>query len=523
MSEGTIELKRTIGAALESPQEADVAGTVLDPKGGRITFPFPLINWRGRNLLKVGDEAFDPELYYDKIPENRAPRCLAKYVDITALPSYHKFGTVYLNRIQSATNRLIEAIENYKMDNHADLSQARKYLQRAFSIFEDTIIHAIGGKSGLLSKNVAGMRINWSMMTPAAGTHQCDHDQILIPENIAKKLRAGENDMMMVHREPLLWSRGISFLRARIVPVYEADSVRLPWAVFQGMNADCDGDLVFICNLEQHLAGTEPDVRSQIDNEIEKAREVDAKLHEYSASLCLLKDEKAPEFDGGSCVKDLSERVDPSFGLSFGVEDVFGEDSFLDLLEHHLEIDKERILKYAKDLSEQEWTEEVFKTAKALCYTKRGLGLVGAIGSFCLVLGTSYPEAMAGAVAIKEGLSQTVLDAKHGEDLDHITECLDALMKAGKHEDSNPQQRLDALVQNGFKREQMAPLMSILGDEGIVTRVYKDYPGFLLCTTDSNTPSLLERFTNGEPDKSGPGADVGSWWDRKIRVKEQNA
>lgn len=516
MSEPVTEIKRIIGAAIENPQEADINGTVLDPRGGVIKLPIPLINWRGRNRLKIESALFDPEDYYSQIPESELHLRLATEVPFKCLPSYKKYGTVYLNKVQSAANRLVEAIDNYTLDNHPDISQARRFLQGAFSYFEDTIIQTIGGKSGLLSKNVAGLRINYSMMTPAAGTHLCNHNEVLIPESVATLLEAETGDTIMSHREPLLWGRGIVFLTAKVVPQHEADSVRLPWAVFKGMNADVDGDLVFLCNISRQLRDASPENRLEAAMEIERAKERDKDLFEYTASLCLLKESARPDYNAGSSVEDVEERLDSSIGLSFGCEDIFDDGPFLDHLEQVLGVKKERVLNYARDLQESEWSTEIQETAKALCYTKRGLGLVGAIGSFCLALATYYRECLPAAVAVKEGLSQTVLDAKHGEDLDHITECLDALMKSGNHEESTPQQRLDAIVACGFKKEVMLPLFGVLGDDGIVSKVYKDFPGFLLCTTDSNTMSLLERFTSGEPDRAGPGADVGSWWDRVV-------
>lgn len=517
MAETSAVICRTIKSAIENPSKADVVGTVLDDDGGVINFPVRLVNWRGRSMLGIETQSFDPDEWVGNMPTQYYHDSVADKVDIKLLPSYHKYGTVYLNRIQSAVNRLIEAVDNYNVGNHPDISQARKFLQTAFSYYENTIITTIAGKSGLICKNVAGLRVNYSMMTPAAGTHQCNIDEVLIPQTEADEIRARDGHLIMVHREPLLHGLGIVFLKAKILPDTAVDSTRLPWAVFKGMNADCDGDLVFLCNISQYLKKADPTTHTRVVEEINASMRKDRNEHEYSASLCLLNCDAKPQ---SGDAEDLSSRLDVNVGLSFGPEDLFqpGDDhAFLEIMDAHLGVDPAKILKYARDLTQEEWAADIRDTAKALCYTKRGLGLVGAIGSYCLVLATHYKRALPGAVAIKEGLSQTVLDAKHGEDLDHIDDCLHALMKAGPYEKAPLHQRVEVLVKHGFNKEDMISLFASIGDVGIVTKVYSEFPGFLMATSNSNILSLFHRFTVGDSDKSGPGADAGCWWDQCVK------
>lgn len=510
MSQTTSVISRVIRSAIEKPSETDLIGTVLDPAGGEIQLPITLVNWRGRNHLKLDAKPFDPDEMMGLLDPAQMDESLTNKVTIRPLPSYHKFGVTYLNRIQVATNRLIEAVDNYNRGQHVDLRQARMFLQGALIFFEDTIIETLGGKRGLLAHHVAGMRIKYSMMTPAAGTHTIKHDEVLIPEDVAKKMLVKPGDMIMAHREPLLWGRGIQFLIA--VVSKETDSVRLPWSVFQGMGADCDGDLIFLCNITRHLEHASEEDRFTALTEIFEARTKDAGEKEFSSSLLLLHDNP----------RDLEtdKRVDDLTGLSFGVEDIIGEsgeDVFLEVLDAHHGIKPERILSIARDLTQAEWGDEILKTAKALYYTKTSLGIVGAMGTACLALGTAWPAAMPAAVAIKQGLSQAVLDAKHGKDLDHINTCLAALIKSGDFKESGVEARINAMVSHGFDVDKITALFKVLGDDGLVARVYRDFPGLMLTTSDSHTASMLARFTAGVPDRAGPGRDVGAWWDHVVR------
>lgn len=525
MSDQTVKITRTVQSALESPRPDQVIGTVLDPTGGIIELPITLVNFRGRNELSLTD-LFDPEEVIEELPGDVVSDCTVRQIDLRPLPSYRKYGIVYLNRIQVAANRLIDAITNYKTGTHPNIAEARKFLQGAFSMLEDVIIDTMVGKGGLITRHVMGLRLPYSMMTPAAGTHSCEHDQVLIPLSEAKKIKAWDDNIIMVHREPLLHGLGIVFLRAKIVPDHQADSTRIPWCVFLGMNADCDGDLIFLTNITEHLKSCSDEDRIKIVAEINRVSEVDSERHAYSASLMLLNDSPTPTYKNGSLKEDLDMRLDDSLGLSFGAEDIFGDkkqNQFLELLEHHLGIDPARIMKYATDMQEEEWAGEMCDTAKALCYTKRGLGIVGAIGSYALVIASAFPACIDAAVSIKERLSQTVLDAKHGEDLDHINECLDALMKTGKFEEASHYSRIDALVRNGFDKETIAPLFYLLADQGIVTFVYQNFPGFLLASGSQNLHSLFIRFSEGEPDIAGPGADAGAWWDQGVLKEIANA
>lgn len=526
MSDTYATITRTIQAAIENPTKEDLVGTVLDPNGGTIKLPIQLINWRGRDLLALVEDSFDPEDFTDKIPTEYFNQCMVDNFDVSNIPSYQKYGTVYLNRIQVAVNGVIDAIENYNTGTHPNKSQARKFLQTAFSYFEDTVLDTLVGKNGLICKNVIGMRINYSMMTPAAGTHSCNHDEVLIPFSEAQTIHAKSGHIIMAHREPLLHGPGIVFLKALVVPDSVADSTRLPWAVFKGMNADCDGDLVFLTNLSPYLTHCDPKDKEKILDEINRATNTDIQNHSYDASLRLLNMEARPAYKDNSCTEDLLERLEDSHGLSFGLDDIYGDkdsNPFLTILKEQLDIDPERILKYSRPLAKEEWSKDIQETCKALCYTKRGLGLVGAIGNYCLVLSSYYPRMIRGAVAIKQGLSQTVLDAKHGEDLDHINECLNALMKTGPFEDATIFTRIAALVKNGFDETDMVSIFAVLGDDGIITKVYRDFPGFLMTTGQSNLHSLFARFVDGQPDKSGPGTDAGAWWDNCVMNGAANA
>lgn len=521
MSGSYTQITRTIESALEAPEESDVLGTVLDPKGGIIELPIPLINFRGRAELGISNsQIFDPEEHFEDLPADRVERCVALDINVRKLASYRKYGTVYLNRIQVCLNRLIDAVKNYQTGSHPNVSEARKFLQGAFSAFEDVVINTLAGKGGLIVKNVAGLRLPFSMMTPAAGTHLCEHNEVLIPLSEAKTIRAWDGNIIMVHREPLLHGPGIVFLKARVVPDQFADSTRIPWAVFFGMNADCDGDLIFLTNITEHLKSCTEEERTKVLDEITRVTEVDMLRHKFSASLRLLNADEQPKYEPErSSWPDLRSRLDDSEAISFGVEDIFGDQSkhaFLEILNAHLDIDPAKILKYATDLKEEDWSQDIRETTKALCYTKRGLGIVGAIGNYALVISSYHRNCIDAAVDIKERLSQTILDAKHGEDLDHINECLNSLMKAGEYEEASIEQRIQGLVRNGFDREVIAPLFRVLGDIGIVTYVYQNFPGFLMATSNTNVESLFIRFTEQASDLSGPGRDAGAWWDNAV-------
>jgi len=513
-------IDKTIGSSITNITDADVTGTVLDPDGGIIELPIRLINFRGRSILGLDTINFDPLEYINQISPTELSMCCADKLNIKKLPNYIKYGTVYLNQIQTHINLLLSAIENYKAENHTAVDAARKFLQQAFCMLEDTIIGTIAGKHGLIAKNVAGIRIPYSMMTPFAGTHLCEHTEVMIPLSDAKSIDAWDGDIIMALRQPLLRGEGMVFLTARIVPDSFADSTRIPWAVFNGMNADNDGDLVFLTNISKHLDKCEAPEREAVLREIEHARMKDESLHTYVGSLMLLDSDNKPTYDEGKSWKDISNRLDDTLGLSFGIEDVYKKDdnnSMLEILEAHMGINPDNITKYSKVITEEEWIADVKKTAEALFYTKNGLGLVGAIGSYCLLIANNnHPECIPAATAIKHDLSQAVLDAKHGDDVDYINECLHSLMKIEAFESATIDERIAALVKHGFNHNVIKPLFDVLKDEGIIKHIYDNYPCYLMITAGSNYLSNFIRFTHGEPDASGPGKDVGAWWDNNI-------
>lgn len=517
MSEGnTVQISRMIDSVLEGKEAKDFEKTVLDPRGGVIELPIPLVNYRGRLQvgMRDGDSLFfDPEGAAEGLTNAQKADCIVQHVKVHPLPCFEKNGIKYLNRIQSAYNRLLAAIRNYKTGTHTSLSTARSFLQCAFSSAEDTIVKALGGKFGLIARHVMGTRLDFSMITPIQGTHTIDPQEVLVPPKYAEQIGLRDGDLVMVHREPLLWDHGIWFLTARVND--KEETPRIHWSVFPGMNADVDGDLMFMCNLSKQLSRLPMAERLDIEGEVYAAKQRDRGALSYDASLCLLDDSREPNLT--NLEEDMAVRLDEDAGLSYGLEDVFGDDDFLGLIEGHLDFDPEKVRRVAAGFSEDEWTDEIQSTSEALAYTKRGLGPVGAMGNYCLILARKYPDALRGALHIKQGLSQVVLDAKHGEDLDGINSVLGALNKAGPFESATVQERIDGVVAGGFPEGHIRPLIEAIGNEGLVSKVFKEFPAFLLGCSDSNTLGLLERFMLGEPDAAGPGQDAGAWYDHFIR------
>ena len=332
------------GTVLSTESLASTTGTPLDPDiektGAAILFPVPLIDYANRST----QQSFFPPA-----------------------PSMTEGPVVILSQMQSAAQNLLIAIEKFKeLTSEGDLQDDQHRLllarlTRSFHSYQLAAIRQIFGRHGFLSKYILGSRMRRSgraTLLPRAGG---DPFVVEVPAWMMARMRIREGHYVVVGRDPTIWDGGIEVLRA--VPTQE-DVIRVHPLIFKQLNADCDGDAVWVLAIPR--------------KHWDEARRKRGGFAKRKATWPTPYSDAGKEVDWDNVEHQMESRSRPD-GFSVGPEDIHYDTEFM--------ADAERITgkslraecrKMVSGLTSEEWKAAVIKVNASQLRMKVGMGPVGA-------------------------------------------------------------------------------------------------------------------------------------------------
>lgn len=419
---------------------ASFKDTPLDPNieehGADIILPSPCLDWNGREIKKV----FFPPL--GAIREEDT--------------------VIVLNPIQGAAQNLLVAVEEFKQK---DIEVAQ--LTRALHSYQRTVISQLFGRGGMISKFIMTSRMKRSgraVLLPRAGG---DPFVCEIPAWMMKSLQLKNGDYVVVGRDPTIWEGGIEVLRATSC---DSNVIRLHPLVFAQLNADCDGDAVWVLAIPRHLK--------------KEAEEHLGSFMRRTAKWPKPYNLDGEEVDWESAEYDMSYRAAPT-GFSVGPEDILNNSEALKLVEKITgkELAAE-CLATARGLSNEEWKRIVLKVNRAQLLMKVGMGPVGSAAMAVRVLAGENLRARRSASLISERLEQKLLDSKRakdaGDSYSHTT-ALDILQMRNEWAKANKSKAVNGLAKClGLKASDVRPIINLIWDkgQGLSAIMLDEYPFF---------------------------------------------
>lgn len=215
------EVTRNVPKILAPQRILNIEQTVLSEKvqseGGRIKLPFTFTyNEEKRDSIYV-------------------PPC----------PNFEIDGLLMIDDIAMQANsilRVLELVEKGEKNFFHVAKSIRGYYALATK--------KIAGKDGILCRYVLGRRVpNTGRAVLLPGT-SLDHHEAAIPVSIMKKIGVTEKNMVLVGRDPTIWSKSIKKFVA--IPTND-NCIYLPPSAFKDMGADCDGDTVWCAKYEGNM------------------------------------------------------------------------------------------------------------------------------------------------------------------------------------------------------------------------------------------------------------------------------
>lgn len=512
---------------MSNPKE-DLDYTVLSEIGGVIKFPEKLINAKGLHWMEQN-------------PDNEAYKRIGEFWSdqfiLLPTPSYQQNGIRYLNSIQSAANNLIRATQ---IDSDDDTGI--DWLQNAFNGLNAALSDSLCGKSGILSRYLAGYRSRTSMTFVCTGSPRLKHDEIELPKQYASKIGIGQGDIVMYCRHPILHELSIRFAHAVIIT--DSATGAIPYRNFHGLGADCDGDMIVVFAIPKEVIEY-PGIKESVYKDMDETV-VTSKMF---GSMLIYKKEKCPEVGQkfvsvcpecttinkldmdelrkcASCgtelkagipmdmeILDIEERLVED-GLSFGPEDIGKDCDLLRIMEDNdvkkIQPDFFSIFEGNADL-----IEAASSVLREQSNIKLKLGTVGRTGSDALVAANfiDSPTISRSACYLKEKLSQQVLDCKHGEDLSNMEKMLNIVCKRGSdYAYLSVDEMLTQASTIGYNPNLLKPIFEYIMPLGVMNWVNRNSPVTrVLSKRDAVNLTQLEK---GNGDIGGLGAYTLKVWEK---------
>lgn len=381
-----------------------LAGTVLDPglkeTGiGAIVLPVEVVTTRGREKLwphPTKEPRFDPE---NVDTPWKTDRVLVPHVEGFDLFATHSMLPTILHK----ANRVIRAVQAME-EGKAKPSD----LQVSVNRYYDCLVEELAGKDGLPSRNVLGVRAPNSarfVIVPDPALGPLD---IGVPLHVMYEADINTGDYLIVTRSPVLWEGSVLVLQATKC---QGMAGHLNPYVMGLLGADFDGDTVAVARIPK-----DDDVMSEVADKIGVTIEEHAR---WDAEFLMFDHDTKVKWDKPD--EDVANRLQVGGYLySLSPKDVLqpSESEILGIMEESgCKSPPQDLSHYARGVSERDFAETAQNVVAMTIRMKVELGVVGALTDMIAhAIYVIEPELLRTALALKEAVTQALLDSKHGTD-----------------------------------------------------------------------------------------------------------
>lgn len=385
-----------------------------------------------------------------------------------------------------------------------DLSDRK--LRQLVDRYLESLVTDLGGKHGLLNRNIFGIRASKSGRFVITPNPRLKYDEVGIPLSMSKEMDIDDGDYVMIIRSPVLWEGSVLILKAVVLNNSEAtwNGSLNPYCM-DLMGADFDGDTIAVFKLPQDPASV-----------MEAERLCGAAVKEYGKwSDELLAAKGCEEIDWDESEEDLclrllvnnTEDLCPIYSYGLGPKDFLEPDNSA-LLHNFKETGCKTpppdLVNYAVGLTSDQFKKVAKDTVALMIRMKVELGIVGAsTDAIVHAIYVTNKELLTTALKLKENLTQALLDSKHGSDAFSTFEVVEVFDRKSKwipELGASAQQAVDFLVDMGLKRELVVPIIGCLWplNQGVSELRLKEMPYYT--TTKSTSVDHLLALMRHEGD-----------------------
>lgn len=388
---------------------------------GIIRLPHKVLSLRGLDQLKesVGK--------YRIISVDPTKLDVSKFhtVDSILVPWMSGFSIssdmVCMNPIISCANEILQTIENSDK-----LDEGPAQLQRAVWSYMRMIAKVIGGKRGLVRREIFETRLGRSMRGVAVPDKSLSFYQVGIGRNKLSLIEGLDTQIVycLLDREPNLWMGSVQVMELVILP-YESDVIYTNPFCYRELNLDFDGDCVSVV-VPPHTEKTIPELSAACGyTQYEYAR--------WSEEFLLCNPN--PKVDWSRPNEDLDSRVSKRFTLT-PREIVSGSGEYLNACKtNKAKSIPDDFALFAHGITLEQFVSEAQSAVLQLIRMKREIGILGALTDKIvqLTLGID-PKRLADSLRIKEFLVQLLLDSKSGTHAFDSHKLSELFGKKGKYQ-----------------------------------------------------------------------------------------
>lgn len=266
--------------------QEQLVGTLSDellyPHGCYLQLPFRLMvaipDERSKNIV----EGLARQNAYDQFGAQ------AKFFEFDTLliPSFplrqpwqHPTGKLGLSEITTQLNQLLEALDRLK---HGEIKEE----QASALVFKylHFISKSLSFKTGKISTYLMAVRYPWSSKATAVLGRNLEPNWIEIHQDMARDLRIGTGDYVLVERFPCLGFMSTRIQRARVTDDPECKYViRVSGNSLVSMNLDFDGDVIYLMSF--HTEGAKAELERNFLEPHPRIREVIEQLNSRKQPL----------------------------------------------------------------------------------------------------------------------------------------------------------------------------------------------------------------------------------------------
>ena len=225
---------------------AELSGTVADGDKFPGGFYVKLPEEYRYVIIKVDNNTFSEQFLLKEEVVHSANTVVLDKIMVPAgdlrKPWKHQSGKYGLSDVAALANTIINAIYKYKSgDGKAE------HIGRAIYLYFHGLSSSISTKKGLLSNYCMSVRYPWSVKGTAAVGVGLAPNEIEIHENMAKDLKVGDGDFVIVERFPCL-----GFMSMRVQKVVTTRDPNAKYVIRVSGNSlasqalDFDGDVIYL-------------------------------------------------------------------------------------------------------------------------------------------------------------------------------------------------------------------------------------------------------------------------------------
>lgn len=380
------------------------------------------------------------------------------------------FGEVILPRGKQPTidNKYIIDDIAFSMNKLMDM-QSPKGIAIGVNTYLNICMASLFGKDGLINRHLFGFRQLKSFRAVLLVDPHLRANEARIPANKAELLGVKENDIVMIKREPVLWSKSIIFMR--VLFSTDENVVSLPPQVFKGLAGDCDGDTVSVHAVNPSMLETAERLCNNYNNfyEIKWQDEIFKLVDSNHENPIDMKDYIGLSISLQELRKGIPEDIRK---FSKNIQDID---------------------KYIRGLSPEELHENLLVTGKEAIHMKLFLGHAGSLSQKMRLIAflSNDRKIMQSSNCFAEHVTQTLLSIKHGNcqiSLDNLNGLLDSIPSIGL------EPFLDTFNQWGFPKT-CIPVLKYIYSFGIpFSRIIYNLSPLYLATQHSSTAAKRAMF-----------------------------